>query len=62
MKKRTRRALHAAINDLSHAEVEAIVRKEHPRAKGEKIDELAKQAIGQAHRLVSPRLPRMQRG
>ncbi len=36
-------------------EVAAIIRKENPRVKGERIDELAEQAIGEAHRMVSPR-------
>lgn len=62
MKKSERRKMHAAINDLSHSEVAAIIRKEYPRATVKKIDALAKQAVGAAHRLVSPRLPRMQRG
>jgi hypothetical protein len=55
MTKKRRRDLHAAINDLSHAEVAAIVREQHPRIKGERIDELARAAIAQAHKLVSPR-------
>ena len=55
MKKKTRRDLHAAINALTHDEVAAIVQKAHPRAKRERIDELAKLAIEAAHRKVSPR-------
>jgi hypothetical protein len=55
MKKKERRALHAAINALSHDEVAEIVKKAHPRAKRSRIDELAKAAIAAAHRIVTPR-------
>lgn len=60
MKKNTRRTLHAAINDLSHQDVAAIVRQQFPRAKGARIDELAKRVIAGAHRQISPR--KTQRG
>jgi hypothetical protein len=55
MNKTERRKIHRAINDLTHDEVAEIVRKAHPRAKGARIDELAKAAIAEAHKLVSPR-------
>ena len=51
----SRRKLHIAINALTHAEVAAIVRQQYPRARGKEIDELARQMVGQAHSLVSPR-------
>jgi hypothetical protein len=63
MTKTERAKLHASINALTHDEVTAIVRQTFPRAKGAKIDALAKAAISNAHRHVSPRPPRkMQRG
>jgi ribosomal protein L11 len=63
MTKKQRAKLHAAINSLSTDEVASIVRQQFPKAKGPKIDELAKQIVSGAHRRVSPRtLPRMQRG
>jgi hypothetical protein len=55
MRKKTRRDLHSAINSLTRSEVAAIIKRQHPRAKGERINELAKEAIAEAHRLVSPR-------
>lgn len=55
MTKSQRRELHAAINALTHDEVAAIVKKEFPRANGHRIDELAKRAIAEAHRIVSSR-------
>ena len=55
MNKRQRRALHSAINDLSPQDVAAIIKQQYPRAKGTKIDELAKAVIADAHRKVSPR-------
>jgi hypothetical protein len=45
----------AAINDLTRAEVVAIIRKQYPKAKGERIESRAKQAVAEADRLVSPR-------
>lgn len=51
--KKTR--LHAAINKLTPEEVAAIVKQAHPRVKGKRVDELAREAIAAAHRLVSPR-------
>lgn len=63
MKKADRKRLHAAINSISAAEIASIIQQQFPRAKGPKIDALAKQVIAGAHRQVSPRtLPRMQRG
>jgi histone H3/H4 len=53
--KQTRRDLHEAINALSRAEVAEIVKKEFPRAGRKRVDELAKEMVGEAHRLVSPR-------
>lgn len=50
--KQSRRDLHAAINELTHDEVAAIVRQQYPRIK---LDEVAKAAIAGAHRIVSPR-------
>jgi hypothetical protein len=41
MNKAQRGKLHRAINRLSGNQVAAIVRKEFPRAKGGKVDELA---------------------
>jgi hypothetical protein len=58
MNKFQRRKLHGAINELTGNQVAAIIRKEFPRAKGGKIDQLAKAVIAKAHRQVSPRLPR----
>lgn len=55
MRKKARRTLHAAINALTHDEVAEIVKKAHPRARGARLDELAKHAIARAHRIVSPR-------
>lgn len=55
MTKKQRRNLHAAINSLSHDEVADIVKKEFPRATGKKLAELAREMIGEAHGLVSPR-------
>jgi hypothetical protein len=61
--KARRRKLHRDINALTGGQVAAIVKQEFPRAKGTKIDQLAKAVIAKAHRQVSPRaLPRMQRG
>ncbi|MGA9509532.1 MAG: hypothetical protein WBV55_13020 [Candidatus Sulfotelmatobacter sp.] len=59
-RKSGRRKLHAAVNDLSSETVAAIVRQNFPRAKGKRIDQLAKAVISNAHRQVSPRKP--QRG
>lgn len=53
--KQERGDLHAAINALSREEVAAIVKKEFPRVRGKRADKLAKELIGDAHRLVSPR-------
>lgn len=53
--KKTRRKLHASINELSRDEVAEIIRQAHPGVTSSaKIDELAKAAIAEAHRLVSP--------
>ena len=53
--KQTRRELHSAINALTRDELAAIVHEQHPRGKGKRIDELAKDLIAKAHRVVSPR-------
>lgn len=53
--KQARRELHSSINALTREEVAQIIRRVHPRAKSTRIDELAKKAVGEAHRLVSPR-------
>lgn len=56
MQSKQRRAeLHASINALTRQEVAQIIRRVHPRAKATRIDELARAAVAQAHRLVSPR-------
>ena len=55
MNKTERRKIHRAINHLTHDEIAEIVKKAHPRARGARLDELAKAAIAEAHRLVSPR-------
>lgn len=60
MNKTGRRKLHLAINSLGSDELAAIVRQNFPRAKGKRIDQLAKAVISNAHRQVSPRKP--QRG
>jgi hypothetical protein len=63
MNKSQRRKLHAAINDVTSSQVATIVRQNFPRAKSAKLNELAKAAIANAHRQISPRtLPRIQRG
>jgi hypothetical protein len=54
--KKKRRDLHSAINALSRDEVAEIIRQAHPGVTSAKIDELAKAAIEEAHRLVSPRM------
>jgi hypothetical protein len=55
MTKAQRRKLHAAINSLGHQQVANIVRKEFPKAKGLRIDSMAKAVVANAHRQVSPR-------
>lgn len=60
MNKSQRAKVHRAINDLTHEEVATIVKQEFPRAKGARIDQLAKAAIANAHRQISPR--KTQRG
>jgi hypothetical protein len=60
--KAQRRKTHAAINGLNHQDVAAIVRDQFPGARGERLNSLAKVVIAKAHRIVSPRLPRIQRG
>ena len=44
-----------AINALPLEQVAAIVKQAHPRAMDAKVDELARQAIADAHRIVSRR-------
>jgi hypothetical protein len=58
MTKTQRAKLHLSINDLSLHDVVGIVKQSFPRAKGGKIDQLARAVIAKAHRQVSPRLPR----
>jgi len=53
--KQARRELHSAINALSCEEVEQIIRRVHPRAKSTLVDDLARKAVAEAHRLVSPK-------
>jgi hypothetical protein len=60
MTKAERRKLHQAINSLNSGQVATIVRQNFPRAKGKKIDQLAKGIIANAHRQISPR--KQQRG
>jgi len=55
MTKQKRAELHASINALSREEVAQIIRRVHPRAKTTRIDDLARKAVAEAHRLVSPR-------
>ena len=55
MNKARRGKLHRAINDLAHEDLAAIVKQEFPRAKGPKINILAKQIVANAHRQISPR-------
>jgi hypothetical protein len=55
MTKTQRAKLHGAINSLSTDEVASIVRQQFPKAKGGKIDVLAKGIVAGAHRAVSPR-------
>jgi hypothetical protein len=58
---KNRRKLHAAINSLEPETVASIVRKVFPRTLDTRVDELAKAVIANAHRQVSPRLPRKTR-
>jgi hypothetical protein len=62
MTKAARKKLHAAINGLTADQVARIVQKFFPQVRGRKIDVLAKAVIADAHRKVSPRVPRMKRG
>jgi hypothetical protein len=50
-----RRDLHRAINALTPDQVAAIVRRTHPRVRGNQVDTIAKRVIAAAHRQVSPR-------
>jgi hypothetical protein len=59
--KQKRRKLHAAINSLEPETVASIVRKVFPRTLDARVDQLAKAVIANAHRHVSPRLPRKTR-
>jgi hypothetical protein len=61
MSKEERRKTHQAINRLTSDQVAAIVKQNFPRVKRSRIDELAKAVIANAHRQVSPRLPRKTR-
>jgi hypothetical protein len=58
MNKAQRGRLHRSINGLSSQDVAGIVKQSFPRAKGGKIDALAKVVVAKAHRQVLPRLPR----
>ncbi len=55
MTKAERRRLHEGINALTHKEVAEIIRRSFPRARGARIDAMAKSVISNAHRQVSPR-------
>jgi hypothetical protein len=55
MTKSERRKLHLCINTLTRQEVAEIIKEKRPRATGKKLDELAKAALAEAHRIVSPR-------
>lgn len=50
--KQKRAELHASINALTREEVAQIIRRVHPRAKDARVDELARAAVAEAHRLV----------
>lgn len=58
MNKTQRAKLHRSINGLSPQDLAGIVKQSFPKAKGGRIDQLAKAVIAKAHRQVSPRLPR----
>jgi len=58
MNKAQRGKLHRSINGISPQDVAGIVKQSFPRAKGGRIDALAKAVVAKAHRQVSPRLPR----
>jgi 16S rRNA C1402 N4-methylase RsmH len=58
VKKEARKTAHDIINQISHAEVAAIVRQYFPRTRGKRLDALAKQIIADTHRLISPRKQR----
>lgn len=55
MNKKERREWHEMINGLSHAEVEAIVKKSYPQMRPRHVDRIAKLLIEDAHRSISPR-------
>lgn len=55
MDKSARRKLHAAVNNLSHEELAAIVRRTYRLKDGQGTDAIAKRVIAAAHRQVSPR-------
>jgi hypothetical protein len=55
MNKAQRGKLHRAINGISPQDVAGIVKQSFPRAKGGKIDQLAKAVVANAHRIASPR-------
>jgi hypothetical protein len=50
-----RRRLHAAINNLTHEELAAIVRRTYRLKDGQGTDAIAKRVVAAAHRQVSPR-------
>jgi hypothetical protein len=54
MDKAVRKQLHTAINNLSHEELAAIVRRTYQSKAGQGADTIAKQVIAAAHRQVSP--------
>jgi hypothetical protein len=58
MSKAERGKTHQAINRLTSEQVATIVKQNFSRVKRSRIDELAKAVIANAHRQVSPRLPR----
>jgi hypothetical protein len=62
MDKTGRRKLHAAINNLSHDELAAIVRRTYQLKAGQDTNTIAKRVIAAAHRQVSPRQSKIPRG
>jgi hypothetical protein len=57
MTKSQRRKIHEHINAISREDLADLVRQNFPRARGKRIDELAKQILNATHRQVSPRGP-----
>jgi hypothetical protein len=55
MNKAARKKLHGAINNLTHEELAAIVRRTYRLKAGQDTNAIAKRVIAAAHRQVSPR-------